>query len=102
MLLANLSRGMCKGKMLTFVWMEQVLELPLSDKWQLEKCQKQTESLVVKARVYRRVEVLCHDINVHVPHHVSPKIPWYNLRKATDSLRENWGQVILAKRICVH
>ena len=40
-----------------------------------------------------RVEVLCHDINVHVPHHISPKIPWYNLRKATDSLRENWGEV---------
>ena len=41
----------------------------------------------------RRVEVLCHDINVHVPHHISSKIPWYNLRAATDSLRENWGQV---------
>ena len=40
-----------------------------------------------------RVEVLCHDINVHVPHHISSKIPWYNLRAATDSLRENWGQV---------
>ena len=41
----------------------------------------------------RRVEFLCHDINVHVPHHVSSKIPWYNLRAATDSLRSNWGQV---------
>ena len=40
-----------------------------------------------------RVEFLCHDINVHVPHHVSSKIPWYNLRAATDSLRANWGQV---------
>nr|AEK76074.1 chloroplast delta-12 fatty acid desaturase [Chlamydomonas sp. ICE-L] len=38
------------------------------------------------------IEFLCHDINVHVPHHVSSKIPWYNLRKATDSLRENWGE----------
>lgn len=38
------------------------------------------------------VEVLCHDINVHVPHHVSQRIPSYNLRKATDSLRKNWGQ----------
>lgn len=37
------------------------------------------------------VEFLCHDISVHVPHHVNAKIPWYNLRKATDSLRENWG-----------
>lgn len=37
------------------------------------------------------IEFLTHDISVHVPHHVSSKIPWYNLRKATDSLRENWG-----------
>ena len=42
-----------------------------------------------------RVEFLCHDINVHVPHHVNSKIPWYNLRAATDSLRQNWGQVRL-------
>ncbi|CAL8462214.1 g1745 [Coccomyxa elongata] len=40
----------------------------------------------------RWVEFLCHDINVHVPHHVNSKIPWYNLRAATDSLRQNWGQ----------
>lgn len=40
----------------------------------------------------RWVEFLCHDISVHVPHHVSTKIPWYNLRKANESLRQNWGQ----------
>lgn len=34
------------------------------------------------------VEFLCFDINVHVPHHVMSKIPWYNLRAATDSLRK--------------
>jgi fatty acid desaturase len=38
------------------------------------------------------VEFLCHDISVHVPHHVSSKIPWYNLRKANDSLKQNWGE----------
>lgn len=37
------------------------------------------------------VEVLTHDISVHVPHHVSSKIPWYNLRKANASLWANWG-----------
>lgn len=37
------------------------------------------------------VEFLCHDISWHVPHHCSTKIPWYNLRKATNSLRANWG-----------
>lgn len=35
-----------------------------------------------------RVEFLCHDISVHVPHHVNAKIPWYNLRKANESLRQ--------------
>lgn len=44
------------------------------------------------------VEVLCHDINVHVPHHVSSKIPWYNLRKATESLRQNWGEYMTEAR----
>ena len=38
------------------------------------------------------MEFLCLDINVHVPHHVMSKIPWYNLRAATDSLRKNWGE----------
>jgi len=38
------------------------------------------------------VEWLCHDINWHVPHHVMSRIPWYNLRPATESLRENWGE----------
>eukprot|EP00210_Caulerpa_lentillifera_P006821 g6520.t1 len=38
------------------------------------------------------VDFLTHDISWHVPHHVSSKIPWYNLRKATESLRENWGE----------
>ena len=41
-----------------------------------------------------RVEFLTHDISVHVPHHVNSKIPWYNLRAATESLRGNWGQVL--------
>jgi acyl-lipid omega-6 desaturase (Delta-12 desaturase) len=38
------------------------------------------------------VEWLCHDINVHVPHHISTGIPSYNLRLAHKSLDENWGQ----------
>jgi omega-6 fatty acid desaturase (delta-12 desaturase) len=40
------------------------------------------------------VELLCHDINVHVPHHVSTGIPSYNLRLAHKSLDENWGQYL--------
>jgi len=45
----------------------------------------------------RWVEVLCHDINVHVPHHVSTGIPSYNLRKAHQNLKENWGEHIIER-----
>jgi omega-6 fatty acid desaturase (delta-12 desaturase) len=41
------------------------------------------------------VEVLCHDISVHIPHHISQKIPSYNLRLAHESLVKNWGKVCL-------
>ena len=40
------------------------------------------------------VEYMCHDINVHIPHHISTGIPWYNLRKAHQSLKENWGEYL--------
>ncbi|KAG6739855.1 hypothetical protein POTOM_057470 [Populus tomentosa] len=39
------------------------------------------------------IEILCHDINVHIPHHVSARIPHYNLRVAHKSLQENWGKI---------
>lgn len=42
----------------------------------------------------RWIEILCHDINVHIPHHISPKIPSYNLRAAHQSLSENWGKYL--------
>lgn len=41
-----------------------------------------------------RIEILCHDINVHIPHHISPRIPSYNLRAAHESIQENWGKVM--------
>jgi len=42
----------------------------------------------------RWVEILCHDINVHVPHHVSTAIPSYNLRLAYQSIKEHWGDYL--------
>ncbi|NP_001413388.1 omega-6 fatty acid desaturase, chloroplastic [Spinacia oleracea] len=42
----------------------------------------------------RWIEILCHDISVHIPHHISPKIPSYNLRAANQSLNENWGKYL--------
>jgi acyl-lipid omega-6 desaturase (Delta-12 desaturase) len=40
------------------------------------------------------VEFLCHDINVHVPHHISTAIPSYNLRAAHQIIKEQWGEYI--------
>lgn len=40
------------------------------------------------------IEVLCHDINVHVPHHISTAIPSYNLRDAYRSIKTNWGDYV--------
>lgn len=42
----------------------------------------------------RWVEILCHDINVHVPHHISVSIPSYNLRLAHQSLKQTWSSTI--------
>jgi omega-6 fatty acid desaturase (delta-12 desaturase) len=39
----------------------------------------------------RWVEILCHDINVHIPHHVCTAIPSYNLPQAYQHLRQEWG-----------
>ncbi|KAA8522875.1 hypothetical protein F0562_009298 [Nyssa sinensis] len=38
----------------------------------------------------RWIEILCHDIDVHIPHHISPMIPSYNLRAAHQCLQEKW------------
>eukprot|EP00252_Welwitschia_mirabilis_P017664 TRINITY_DN390_c0_g1_i1.p1 TRINITY_DN390_c0_g1~~TRINITY_DN390_c0_g1_i1.p1 ORF type:complete len:443 (-),score=57.76 TRINITY_DN390_c0_g1_i1:241-1569(-) len=42
----------------------------------------------------RWIEILCHDINVHIPHHISPRIPSYNLRAAYKSLQQNWSKYL--------
>ncbi len=47
----------------------------------------------------RWVEFLFHDINVHIPHHISTGIPWYNLRKAHQSIKENWGEYIIETKL---
>ena len=44
------------------------------------------------------VEFLCHDINVHIPHHVSTAIPSYNLRKAHKILQEHWGEHLIERQ----
>jgi acyl-lipid omega-6 desaturase (Delta-12 desaturase) len=46
----------------------------------------------------RWIEILCHDINVHIPHHISVAIPSYHLRTAHESLIQNWGSYIQKRR----
>jgi omega-6 fatty acid desaturase (delta-12 desaturase) len=40
------------------------------------------------------ITTLCHDINVHIPHHVATSIPSYNLRMAHNALKKAWGPYI--------
>ncbi|KAL2481156.1 Omega-6 fatty acid desaturase [Abeliophyllum distichum] len=60
-----------------------------SDEWNAAQAQLNG---TVHCDYPRWIEILCHDINVHVPHHISPRIPSYNLRAAHKSLQENWGK----------
>lgn len=45
-------------------------------------------------RYPRWLEYLGHDINVHIPHHIAPRIPFYNLRIAHGALRKSWPGLI--------
>ncbi|CAI0427498.1 unnamed protein product, partial [Linum tenue] len=40
------------------------------------------------------IEILCHNINVHIPHHISSRIPSYNLPAAHRSIQQNWGKYL--------
>ena len=59
-----------------------------ADEWNAATAQL---SGTVHCNYPRWVEFLCHDISVHIPHHVSTAIPSYNLRLAYRSLQETWG-----------
>ncbi|GAC1460171.1 MAG: fatty acid desaturase [Chamaesiphon sp.] len=68
-------------------------EIPFNtaEEWHEAKAQL---SGTVHCNYPRWVEVLCHDINVHIPHHISTAIPSYNLRLANSSLQQNWGDYL--------
>jgi acyl-lipid omega-6 desaturase (Delta-12 desaturase) len=38
-------------------------------------------------RFPRWVEALWFDINIHLVHHLAPRVPWYHLRAATEAIR---------------
>lgn len=62
-----------------------------SDEWNAARAQLNG---TVHCDYPRWIETLCHDINVHIPHHISSRIPSYNLRAAHQSLRDNWGKYL--------
>jgi omega-6 fatty acid desaturase (delta-12 desaturase) len=38
-------------------------------------------------RFPRICEAMWFDINIHLPHHLAPKIPWYHLRRAAEAIK---------------
>jgi acyl-lipid omega-6 desaturase (Delta-12 desaturase) len=46
----------------------------------------------------RWIEFLCHNISVHIPHHISTAIPSYNLWMAYRSLQNDWGSYLHPER----
>lgn len=38
-------------------------------------------------RFPRWIEAMWFDINIHLPHHLAPKIPWYHLKTAAEAIR---------------
>jgi len=41
-------------------------------------------------RFPRWLEWMWCDINIHIPHHIAPKIPWYHLRRASEAIQRDW------------
>ncbi len=50
-------------------------------------------------RFPRWLEWLWLDINIHIPHHVSPNIPWYNLREASQAIKGKFPQLYQERRM---
>ena len=43
-------------------------------------------------RFYRWLEWMWCDINIHIPHHIAPKVPWYHLREASQAIQADWPE----------
>lgn len=50
-------------------------------------------------RYPRWAEFMLFDINIHLPHHVSPRIPWYRLREANDAIRRAYPDFVQETRL---
>ncbi|WP_218081746.1 fatty acid desaturase [Anthocerotibacter panamensis] len=52
----------------------------------------------IYCRYPRWLEFLVHDINVHIPHHMAPTIPFYHLRRAHCALRDHYPTLVREER----
>ncbi|MFT3765889.1 MAG: fatty acid desaturase [Minicystis sp.] len=43
-------------------------------------------------------EAMWFDINIHLPHHLAPKIPWYHLKRAAEAIRAARPEVYLERQ----
>jgi omega-6 fatty acid desaturase (delta-12 desaturase) len=53
-------------------------------------------------RFPRWMEWMWCDINIHIPHHIAPKIPWYHLREASQAIRAQWPEYYQSERFGLH
>ncbi len=49
-------------------------------------------------RFPRFVEALWFDINIHLVHHLAPRVPWYHLRAATEAIRAKKPEWVQERR----
>jgi len=48
-------------------------------------------------RMPRWIEWLVLNVNIHLPHHISTKIPWYKLKAASRAIREAFPEHVMEK-----
>jgi omega-6 fatty acid desaturase (delta-12 desaturase) len=70
---------------------------PVFDKNFYEPFAAQVEG-TFNVRFPRWMEWMWLDINIHLPHHIIPSIPWYHLKAATESIRQQAPQVVKEKK----
>jgi omega-6 fatty acid desaturase (delta-12 desaturase) len=84
--------------MSTFTWVHHTaphVQFKPAEQWNAAEAQLMG---TIHCDYPRWIEFLCHDINVHVPHHISTAIPSYRLRMAHQSLLQNWGSYITSEQ----
>jgi acyl-lipid omega-6 desaturase (Delta-12 desaturase) len=84
--------------MSTFTIVHHTLpEIPFQEQEEWNEAQSQLFG-TVHCDYPKWVEFMCHDINVHIPHHISVAIPSYNLRKVHKFLKSTWGDRVIQRK----